>query len=648
MKRTCLQKNTNTDGQNSCEFHPIKIILDDVLFDPKEIQQVKSFVRMKSYKISNIQAKETILRGLPKSFTNRNKKNLFKINCYLGFLLAIIIFSVCLISCKKDVPDQPSDIPALNSLNRDSLGMGNLGSVIYTVDPSRKDTATFNPNDDLLTLLSVTDANGYRWMLYIPAHGIMERQLITMTPFSTIDASHTVARIRSGVRLEPDGLQFLDRVMVSVKAPYDNPDSVQFFTFNQDGSHVEFVESYSGPSIGWIWHFSCAGYDNSQKSGNDVTDLYNKCAMEDYESGMSAAKKFIENPAPNPPEAPSISQFCRTFNKDQIDIELFEYMHSFLAPYKDITGVILDAIHRLKLAGPKSDEGLAVCMKMMQMAEQSLYKLGATYEDKKPPDKLYAMINLGICINREETLLSTDGVIPIPATLTKWTQILRDYYLDTELKKNHDYRAFPVILDLEKWVGFLDGTRRLEEIFSAMTFKVSIDTKFYAKWKYSSDSYDMGNVLQKADIDIKLDQETLLWGEANNLALNYITGSSFTFHNSGKTNGDFTATGLTFKGSTWLKNWDPCLTKTFDVMISDFDGTEISSGENTLPVAGSSASVCFSNFRWPGAGMAYMFSVPIHNLNKILGDTTYTASGSKEGDQFTCNSQVHIKIEHTP
>jgi len=63
MKRTCLQENTNTDEQSrwllgSCEFpacrtgwHPVEILFKEQYFDPKEIQQVKSFVRMKNNSI---------------------------------------------------------------------------------------------------------------------------------------------------------------------------------------------------------------------------------------------------------------------------------------------------------------------------------------------------------------------------------------------------------------------------------------------------------------------------------------------------------------------------------------------------------------------------------------------------------------------
>jgi hypothetical protein len=576
---------------------------------------------------------------------------------FLGFpfFLSILISLVCLMSCHKDDPDQPSSgnvIPALNSLNRDSLGMGNLGSVIYTVDPSLTDSATFDPNSESYLTLFVTDANGYEWMLSIPPHGLMESQLITMTAFSTIDASHTGARIRSGVQLGPDGMQFVDKVMLMVKPPIENPGVGQCFTFNQDGSHVEFAPTTNtsgGAALAWIWHFSGAGYDNSHESGDDVTDLYNKWAKEDYELGMIAAIKFLEDPTPTPPEAPSISQFCRTFNEDQIDIELYEYMHYFIEPYKDIESVILNALYRLGITGDnsKTADGFATCLKIEQKAEKSLYQLGATYEGKKPPDQLYAILSVGLNISKSEELLSTGAGSDLYSKSISWAQILRDYYLDTELKKNHDYRAFSVALQLNREVLLLGGNDRMNEIFSAMNFKLTIDTKFDGKWEYASDAYDMGNVVQHADINMSLDLNDVTtidrWGKTDNLSLQYTSGT-FTFYNTSKT-GTFPAAGLIFTGSVWLLNLDPCLTNTFDVMISNFSGSEVGTDQNSLSVAASSAMVCFREYHW---STAYIFSVPIQNLNLTLGDATFSSSGSAADGDFTCSGEVHIKIEHTP
>ena len=49
MKRTCLQKNTiedrklNTDGQNTCEFHPAEILSEERHFDQKKFSLLEVF-----------------------------------------------------------------------------------------------------------------------------------------------------------------------------------------------------------------------------------------------------------------------------------------------------------------------------------------------------------------------------------------------------------------------------------------------------------------------------------------------------------------------------------------------------------------------------------------------------------------------------
>jgi len=51
MKRTYSQRNTNMDEQNTCEFHPVEILFKEQHFDPKGIQHIKCFLRMKKWLI---------------------------------------------------------------------------------------------------------------------------------------------------------------------------------------------------------------------------------------------------------------------------------------------------------------------------------------------------------------------------------------------------------------------------------------------------------------------------------------------------------------------------------------------------------------------------------------------------------------------
>lgn len=47
MKRTCLQKNTNTEEQNTCEFHPDDYSFNERPLFPVDFKHVKSFAQMK-------------------------------------------------------------------------------------------------------------------------------------------------------------------------------------------------------------------------------------------------------------------------------------------------------------------------------------------------------------------------------------------------------------------------------------------------------------------------------------------------------------------------------------------------------------------------------------------------------------------------
>jgi hypothetical protein len=227
-----------------------------------------------------------------------------------------------------------------------------------------------------------------------------------------------------------------------------------------------------------------------------------------------------------------------------------------------------------------------------------------------------------------------------------WSETLFNYYYN-QLKVQHDYRAFPVILKLGYLTGLLAGNDHLSEIMSAMTFRLLVETKFDAKWVYGdADNFNMGHVEQNGNVSLSYANKGY-WGDYQDLSLKYTDKCSFTFH-SGQNATYQAPNGLTYLGTVWLMNWDPCIANTFDMQIADFDGAEITSSNHTMHVAAASASVCFKDFRWPGAGMAYIFPVPIHNKNATLGDTTYEATGTAAENKFTGSGLVHITIKHTP
>ncbi len=256
------------------------------------------------------------------------------VNILLGVIVLISTGPACIFTSSPAPSAQPSGQPSsqLSATSpaavpeRASGVLGDLGSISYTLDTARQVSDTFDLNSGEGLILTAADANGYGWMLSIPADALLTTTEIKMTPFATMDVTQSDARIISGVLLEPDGLQFVDAVRLSVTAPIDNPGVGLIFTFNQDGSGVGFAPTFNTSggktAIAQIWHFSSAGYDNSAHSGDDTKSAYRKMAEDDYRLALDAAKQFIRPGLPllpfRPPSACSAAAPRSTRNKTRL------------------------------------------------------------------------------------------------------------------------------------------------------------------------------------------------------------------------------------------------------------------------------------------------------------------------------------------
>ncbi len=571
-------------------------------------------------------------------------------------LAAFLVFSstqACFFTATPPPTPQPDVLPATQPAasplatfpGGTSQVLGDLGSVTVTLDTARQVSGTYDINSAEGVVLTVADANGYGWMLSIPAGALLSSTEIKMTPFATIDFSKSQARIISGVQFEPDGLQFVDSARVSVTAPISNPGVGLMFSFRQDGSHVAFAPTTNTASgktaFAEIWHFSSEGYDNANDAGQNGMDQYGKMAVEEYRLALDAAKQFIKNGPPPPPFPPSISMFCRGTEVNPEQNEAYEYMREFLDPYDEYVEVLLAAIKNIKLLGYENYDtapGAEAAIQILQMAEKTMKDLGDQYQKDKPPDRLIAVIGTGLQIERQ--ILLINGQTPlllIPEKISSWASTVRDYYLN-ELKTKHDYRAFPNLLTLEKWVQLVRGTDRLADIMSAMTFEVTIDDSFDGTWLSSGKTYATGHVEQNADVQNITNQHFLvMWGELDNFSLK-VTNGTYT-----NPTGTYPVTGQTYIGQLWLKNWDACVTKTFDVVLSGFSGVEDVKNRNA---AGAASRAGLQQYWWD-AGF-FMFTVPMRNLNPILGDQNFSGSGSAADGAFTGSGKIHIVIKHTP
>lgn len=513
-----------------------------------------------------------------------------------------------------------------------------------------KDSAVYDPSLGNGLFLGVTDSKGYTWTLLIPHGSLLTKATITMTALGVKELGNN---IRSGVKLEPDGLYFSGAAMLTCALPdsVSDPEVSLIFNLKTDGSYASFTPtdnySYNNKTIAraQIWHFSSYGNDNSTESMSEVMEVYKKCAEEDYTNAMAAAKLFLNNPAPVPPVPPSISQFCRCTEVNPEDGAQYEFTRTFMDPYSDMIWVLLGTMKNMALLNSDVDtsDGMTMAIKVMEVAKKSIYDLGTKYEIERPPDRLPVVIAAALLVER--TLATIPGGSGgIDSRLVTWSQVIRDYYLG-ELKNNHDYRAFPILLTLEKNVQVLGGKDRLADIMAAMTFQVIINTSFDATWLTSGRLLSDGNVKQNANVrDIKnaLDPPDFLWGTADNRVLTSTEGDYNTYNPDGSLRSTVPLTGQSNAGSLWLMNWDPCVTKSFDVKLSSFYGTNESS-----IISGPSAYHSLKDYWWVGAG-GFIFTIPMTNLNPALGTKTFSGTGTAASGSFTSKAEIGIWIIHMP
>jgi hypothetical protein len=523
-------------------------------------------------------------------------------------------------------------------------GGGNGGGNEY--EYGLKDSAIFDPTSGSGVFLGVTDAKGYTWKLLIPNSSLLTTETITMT---ALDAKDLGTNVRSGVKLEPDGLYFSGSAQLSCVSPdtISNPEVILIFNLNDDGSFASFAPVYNNTynnkntAMASIRHFSKYGTDNSSESDDDIMDAYRADAENDYNAAKSFSHVFLMNGAPDPPAPPSIDQFCRCKESG----EVYKFTKDFISAYEGIALVLLSAAETLQLLNPGADisSGMTAARAVMEMAHTSIINLGKQYQNETPPDHLYAVIAAGLYVER--VLATITGSGDIDPLFVTWSEKIRNYYLD-QLKTNHDYRAFPTLLTLNKNVLILGGSDRQNDIMSAMTFEVTINTYFETKWYSSNLLYADGQVSQSAivkDLKNELMLPDLLWGTGGDRWFTADSGKYNTYNQDGSPKSTLDLTNQQSVGTFWLMNWDPCVKKSFDAVLSNFiDGT----GEMSR-IAGAAAWESFQEYWWAG-NSAYLFPIPMDNKMETLGSKVFTVSGSSPTGNIAGSGEIAIWIKHTP
>jgi len=92
-----LQKNANTDEENTCEFHPVEILFNERPFVPNDIQYIKRFIQMKTIAIH--QKEDWFMIQLPGYGSKGHKQMEVEIN----------------------IPDKDDEQPDYKTLRHDAL-----------------------------------------------------------------------------------------------------------------------------------------------------------------------------------------------------------------------------------------------------------------------------------------------------------------------------------------------------------------------------------------------------------------------------------------------------------------------------------------------------------------------------------------------
>jgi hypothetical protein len=511
------------------------------------------------------------------------------------------------------------------------------GFVKYTLDASRRLSATY-ADDGTPAQLSVTDANGFLWTLTVPYGALFYSQPITMTPFATISVSGAPITLTTGVDFQPDGLQFDMPVTLTITSPQANPGIGVIFSFLKGGSHLQFAPTtdLGNTAVSQIWHFSGASASYVDDS-DPYLDYLQQQAIQEYKLAVDLGRQFVKAPPPTPPTPPNISLYCMGTSANPVNLDFNDYTREFEMPYEDITNVLVSALHAMSLLSVDMDtsEGYALMAQITSMAYNQALKLGNQYLDEKPPDHLPALIPTAVEMLRRYQLFggSNEGMDIIGG----WALKLRDYYFD-QLKKSHEYRAYPMVIDLDRWAALLgvepDTNQFLQKVADDMTFKLIIDNTF-----------DMGSGQSKVHLTqsgtktlftMNLESSHVIWDSTIRVIY---TGGSLGTH------------ALTLPLGYWS-----------NLYMDYFDACVFHEADIYLPVLGSPAekysdipgqfgyAITISMLDYvpllvnpPNIPNGFKFTVKLNQQGETAVDDTISKS-----DMTPSSAKTHIQLIHTP
>lgn len=504
-----------------------------------------------------------------------------------------------------------------------------FGNIHFAPDAARSGSVYFPANGTPMSL-SVTNASGWVWTLFLPSDALLTARTITMIPSASVDSSGAFMQVSNGVQLLPDGLAFCDGVTLSVTPPAPQGASLGFVMAREDGSDVYFAKNTNaaGTYSTVLYHFSSGGIgdDLSKTLGyfKDMTlaeleSLFNSMLHETLED-------LDNNRFPEPPPPPDYGANCNGVDDEATDA----YVQTIINPKVTERENELSGLGQqlTMLTGDSSfqteaDNLVQQALLIYEQREVN-FLFGMTGDPKK-------FLPLATVVQSVESQMEAQNV-PVPpiwdAKVERLILIARDYYGQQVVYHdfsmlNNAVKMGDLYATLSGDPGSADSNRKY--LAGVMTFTASMDLS----WTFSH-----GRMEAQGDVQITADQQTFA-----------LTGTGSIDNNSG----NFDSCGLVqdpFDETIGIKDWDQqCKGSTVDLTFSPFALTPAQLSCSPVPYPASplrdAAGNAFAGYGGKSAG-GMTFNTSVSYGGETLIDQTFS------GDSGSGPVTLHVTVTHTP
>ena len=344
-----------------------------------------------------------------------------------------------------------------------------LGSIRFELDPAASVTAEYSPESE--TVLKLTDAAGITWTLTIPMHALAAPQQITMTALSDPTSEDVPGSLVGGIRLEPDGLEFLNSGVLAVSGE-DAAGKPFLLTGQNDGTGVEVAYMEETPGAASISHFSTVFLSRVEQE-QVMEEMFSK--LNDSEKALiREAKELLKNKEIKVPTPPSVPLECTS------DAEAKEYaklVENFVAevykPEGELIGKLLAIKHGKALLSREYDSMFTLENRLLTRVVKKVRLLITTYHGQE--EKLDAVSTAALSVAKAVALLSDspEGTTPVlfSEEISSWAASLIDGLLE-DIRAQHDYRKVSAVMKLVYWTHLLGSNQQSYEEIEARLERV--------------------------------------------------------------------------------------------------------------------------------------------------------------------------------